>query len=246
MGSDAVAALRADRLALLEICAGLTPADWEAESGCPGWSVRDLVAHLGVTCWSVVDLSRLPYVKDLPVEEAQDALVRSRRDLDAARVIADYEAVSEQAATRLAGLATMDMPLPLGGLGTYPASVLPTAFAFDHYTHIRADLFGPRGPLPGSPPPSDELRLVPTLDWIEAALPQQNRDALPAATLELRITGIGARTIHFGTGQPWATITSDGPSFVRWITQRASWADLSVKTDGDAAALCVASMLKVI
>ena len=172
--------------------------------------------------------------------------MRSRRDLDAARVIADYEAVSEQAAARLAGLAAMDMRMPLGGLGTYPASVLPTAFVFDHYTHIRADLFRPRGPLPGPPPPSDELRLVPTLDWIEAALPQQNPDAVSAATLELRITGIGARTINLGTGPPRATVTSDGLSFVLWITQRASWADLSVKTDGDAPALCVASMLKVV
>jgi uncharacterized protein (TIGR03083 family) len=245
MGSDAVAALRADRQALLEICAGLTAADWEAESGCPGWSVRDLVAHLGATCWSLVDRGRLPDVGGVSVEEGQEAWVRSRRDLDAVAVLADYEAVSEQAAARLAGLATMDMQIPLGGLGTYPAPVVPTAWAFDHYTHIRADLFGPRGPLPGSPPPSDELRLVPALDWIEAALPQHNPDAVPAAALELRITGTGARTIGFGTGQPKAAITSDGPSFVLWATGRASLADVAAETDGDPAALSVAAAIKV-
>ena len=44
--------------------------------------------------------------------------------------------------------------MTLGDFGSYPASLLPSAYSFDHYTHIRADLFAPRGPLPGPPPPS--------------------------------------------------------------------------------------------
>lgn len=249
MTSDAVAALRADQLALLEISAGLTAADWQAESGCPGWSVKDLVAHLGMTCWSVVDPSRLlamaPGIMTLSVEEGAEVLVQARRDWDAARVRADYEEVCEQAAGRLAGLAGLTGDVPLGPLGTYPARLVPTAWAFDHYTHIRADLFGPRGPLPGTAPPSDELRVVPTLEWIEAALPRQNADAVTAAALEFRITGTGARTISFGAGGPRATITSDAPSFVRWITQRGGWAELQVQAAGDDDALSVASKLKV-
>jgi uncharacterized protein (TIGR03083 family) len=245
MTSDAIAALRADRLVLLEICHALTAADWQAESGCPGWSVKDVVAHLGATSWSVVDLSRLPDISALPGEAGQEVWVQHRRDWEAARVLADYEEVSEQAALRLAGLAALDIEIPLGAMGTYRAAVMPTAWVFDHYTHIRADLFGPRGPLQGPPPPSDELRVAPTLEWIEAALPQQNADALTAATLELQITGTGARTVSFGSGQPKATITSDAPSFVRWITKRGDWADLDVQAAGDDAALAVASKLKV-
>ena len=248
MESNAVAALRADRLALLEICDGLSAADWQAESGCPGWSVKDLIAHLAITCWMVVDRSRLPDVSDimaLPVEEGQNVWVRSRRNWDAARVRADYEEVSERAAVGLAGLAGMDGELPLGGLGTYPARLAPTAWTFDHYTHIRADLFGSRGPLPGSPPPSDELRVVPTLEWIEAALPQQNADVVTAAALEFQITGTGARTISFGRGVPKATITSDALSYVRRITQRGGWSEFEVQAVGDDDALSVASKLKV-
>ena len=45
--NQALAALRADRAALLEICGGLAAADWQAPSGCEGWTVQDLVAHLG-------------------------------------------------------------------------------------------------------------------------------------------------------------------------------------------------------
>jgi hypothetical protein len=123
--------------------------------------------------------------------------------------------------------------------------VFASAFSFDHYTHIRADLFAPRGPLDGEPPPSDELRLGPTLDWIEAALPQQNAAAAAEATLEIEVTGAGGRVISFGSGPAKAAVSSDGPAFVRWVTQRAGWPDLGVQAYGDEAALAVARQLRV-
>ena len=245
MTSDAIEAVRADRDALLRIGAALTPADWRAGSGCPGWSVQDVVAHMGLLFWSVVDAARLPDVSGLPTERAQEVLVASRRDWDAPAVLADYEEVSGTALDQLKGLATLDMEVPLGDLGTYQAAVLPSAFAFDHYTHIRADLFAPRGPLTSPPPTSDELRAGSTLDWIEAALPQQNPAAVQAASLVLRIHGTAGRTIRFGSGPAQATISSDAPAFVRWVTQRGSWADLGVEADGDEAALAAARGLKV-
>jgi hypothetical protein len=109
----------------------------------------------------------------------------------------------------------------------------------------RADLFGPRGPLAGPPPPSDELRLEPTLDWIQAALPQQNPAAAEAGLYELQVTGPGARIISFGTGQAMATVSSDADSFVRWVTQRGSWEQLGVQSAGDEPALSAARKLKV-
>ena len=148
--------------------------------------------------------------------------------------------------TKLAELAALDVEVPLGeDFGTYSTRVAPCAYAFDHYTHIRADLFAPRGPLAGEQPPSDELRLVPTLDWIEAALPQQNRSIVDQCTLEIQIAGTGARQIKFGSGQSAATISSDAPALVRWITQRGSWAELGVQVAGDEQALAVARTLKV-
>jgi uncharacterized protein (TIGR03083 family) len=245
MTSDAVEAVRADRDALLQIGAAFTAADWQAGSGCPGWSVQDVVAHMGLLFWNVVDAARLPDISGLPTEQAQEVLVASRRDWAAAAVLADYEEVSGTALDQLKGLATLDMEVPLGDLGTYQAAVLPSAFAFDHYTHIRADLFGPRGPLAGPPPPSDELRIGPALDWIEAALPQQNPAADRAGTFDLRIHGTGGRTFRFGSGPAQATITSDAPAFVRWITQRGNWAELGVQAAGDEAALAAARGLKV-
>ena len=145
---------------------------WKAPSGCDGWSVQDVIAHMGALYWMVVDPSALPDVTGLPSERAQDVFVEARREMGPEAVLADYEIVSATALDVLAGFEGQDFEIPLGDLGTYAASLLPTAFCFDHFVHIRADLFGPRGPLTGQPPPSDELRLGPTLDWIEAALPE--------------------------------------------------------------------------
>jgi uncharacterized protein (TIGR03083 family) len=241
----AIEAVRADRAALLDICAELTADQWHAPSGCPGWRVQDVVAHMANLFWLVVDPGKLPATGDLTTERAQDVLVHARRDLEPAAVLADYEAVSGIALDRLAELAVLELELPLGDLGTYPASALPSAYSFDHYTHIRADLFPPRGRLAGEPPPSDELRIGPVLDWIEAALPQQNPAAAASSTIELRINGTGARVITFGSGAAKAMISSDAPAFVRWVTQRGSWAELGVTADGDELALAAASKLKV-
>jgi uncharacterized protein (TIGR03083 family) len=37
---------RAERRELAELCAGLSPAQWDAPSLCEGWRVRDVVAHV--------------------------------------------------------------------------------------------------------------------------------------------------------------------------------------------------------
>ena len=263
--SEAIEAINADRTALLDIARGLTAEQWQAPSGCAGWRVQDVVAHLGNLFWLVVDPATLPDTAGLPTEAAQEAAVEARRDWSAAEVLADYETVSKTALDRLSELAGLDGELPLGDLGTYRLAMLPSAYSFDHYTHIRADLFAPRGPLTGEPPPSDELRLGSALDWVEAALPQQNAAAAGACTLEIHVSGTvsggtgsggrgsastgsastGARLIRFGHGQATATISSDGPALVRWITQRGTWAELGVEVAGDAAALAAARTLKV-
>ena len=242
----AIDAIKADRDALVGICRDLDAEEWHAPSGCAGWTVQDLVTHLGNLFWLVVDGAKLPDTSGVPTERAQEIGVEARRGLSAADVLADYEQVSDVGMTKLAELAALDVEVPLGeDFGTYSTRVAPCAYVFDHYTHIRADLFAPRGPLAGEPPPSDELRVVPTLDWIDAALPQQNRSAASECTLEIQVTGTGARLIKFGSGQPMATIRSDAAALVRWITGRGGWADLGVQVEGDEQALAVARTLKV-
>ena len=240
-------ALEADRAALLEICAGLGEADWRAPSGCAGWTVQDVVAHMGALYWLVVDRTKLPDVGDLPTERAQDVYVEYRRTMTAEQVLADYESVSATAIPRLVGLAGQDFELPLGDLGTYKASTVPTAYSFDHYVHIRLDLFAPRGPLAGPPPPSDELRCAPALDWIAAALPQQNARAVASlpGVVEFVITGPGARTIEAGSGKPLGQVAMTAPAFIKAITQRGGWAEAEIKPTGDQLTHATLAVLKV-
>jgi hypothetical protein len=42
-----------------------------------------------------------------------------------------------------------------------------------------------------------------------------------------------------------AEISSDAPAFIRWVTQRGSWAELGVQAHGDGCQLRVAAGLKV-
>ncbi|MEU7055847.1 maleylpyruvate isomerase family mycothiol-dependent enzyme [Streptomyces sp. NPDC046197] len=236
MSTDVIEALRADREALLEICAGLTDAEWKAESGCPGWSVRDVVIHLGALFTAVVAPGTLPDTTGLPTERAQDVYVEARRSWPTERVVADYTTVGERALQALAVLArSADREVHLGDLGTYPAATVPCAFVFDHFVHLRHDLFAPRGPLTGPPPPVDELRLEPTLRWIEAALPQQNRAAVAALTgsVDIVVEGPVRRVLRIGAGGRTARVVTEAESFVRWITGRGDLDAPDVAVFGD-------------
>jgi uncharacterized protein (TIGR03083 family) len=245
-----VEALAADRDEVLRIGSNLDAPVWDASSGCPGWSIKDVIAHMATTFWTAVDQSALPDTTGLGAEQAAEVCVGARRAMSGPQVLDDYATVSEQALALLEALAGTDIEMDLGDLGTYPAGILPTAFCFDHYTHIRADLFAPRGSLPGPLPASDDLRLVPTLEWIEAALPQQNRAALESGGFDgadIVISGTATRTIRIGnpSGPASATVRSDADAAVRWITQRAEWQSLDVHAEGDPTTLSVLRGLKV-
>jgi uncharacterized protein (TIGR03083 family) len=243
-----VDALAAERQALLELCKGFSEQDWAAPSGCEGWSTQDVLSHLGAVYWMVVDPAALPDTSSYGTEGAQEFLVQARRSKSTEEVVADYEAVSAKALEALVGLEGADFEIPLGDLGTYPANLLPTAFCFDHFTHIRADLFAPRGSLTGARPPVDEMRVAPVLDWIEAALPQQNAELVAsiAGPVDLVVTGPGGRTLRVGpAGVAAATVTSDALGFVQWITNRAEPAAVGATTTGDDALLGKVGQLRV-
>ncbi len=245
---SAIKAIEEDRKVLLALCENMEKSMWANDSGCPGWSVQDLVSHMACSFWLAVDPSRLPDPGGIPAERAADLYVEARRSMTPEEVVADYEKVSLQGLEILAALEGQDFEVPLGDVGTYPASVIPTAFAFEEYIHIRFDLFAPDGPLEGNPPGSDELRLAPTLDWIETAMPQQNSSLLEKldSAVEIRLEGVCGRILRIGTGAPAALITSDSQAFVRWATQRGTWEELGVQADGDERALQVIRQLRVI
>jgi uncharacterized protein (TIGR03083 family) len=243
-----IEALHAEREVVLGICAGLSEADWNASSGCPGWSVQDVISHLGAGYWMVADPSTRPGTDGLPFERVQDVLIEARRHLSADETVADYADISTKAIEILAGLLGNDSEVALGDLGTYPAGILPTAFCFDHYAHTRLDLFPPRGPLAGEPPPAGALTFGAALDWVQAALPQQNGAVLAELTgpVAVIVTGPGARAIQIGPpGEPVARITSGAGPFLRWVSQRASLEEAGAEVSGAARELGLVRQLRV-
>lgn len=248
MSDGIIEALWAERDVVLGICAGLSAPDWAADSGCPGWSVQDVISHLGAGYWMVADPSSRPGREALPFERGQDALIEARRHLSAAETVADYEDISTKAIEILAGLLDNGSEVPLGDLGTFPAAILPTAFCFDHYAHTRLDLFQPRGPLCGEPPAAGALTLDPALDWAQAALPQQNAGILAGLTgpVEVIISGPAARTIRLGpAGEPVARIGSGAGEFLRWVTQRGTLEDAGAEVSGDDQQLALVRKLRI-
>jgi uncharacterized protein (TIGR03083 family) len=245
--NSAIQAVEADRTALLAMFPLIPDSAWAQPSSCPGWTVQDVVSHMACSFWLAVDRSRLPDPAGLPAERAADLYVESRRSMTTQEIVADYESVSAKGLEFLAAAEGQDVEVPRGDVGTYPASVIPTAFAFEHYVHIRYDLFEPHGPLHAQPSASDGLRLEPTLDWIEASLPQQNTGLLERIddAMEIRLTGACTRTLRLGDGDVTAQITSDSDAFVQWVTQRGTWEGLGVHAEGRRSNLELARQLRV-
>lgn len=241
MSQAAVEALRAERDEVLALARGLTPEEWEAPSDCDGWRVQDVIAHMTMGMRQVVDPASVPAGDTNDVEQDMELGVSTRKAWTPDAVIADYEAISAQAIDVFASL--QDEPLastiiPMKNLGSHPMHLVPNAFAFDHYCHLRVDILKPTGPIDRPEPPSDELRLAPTIEWMLAGLPQMCEAALAkvvTAPVRIELTGPGAASLTLGgDGDVAATITSSTRDFVVWGTQRRSRREYDVVISGDA------------
>jgi uncharacterized protein (TIGR03083 family) len=239
----AIDALRAEREAVLDLARSLSADEWSAPSDCDGWRVQDVISHMTMGMRQVVDPASVPTPEGDTgdVEQDMELGVAARKDWSVADVLADYEAISAQAIDVFASLQNEPLAstiIPMKNLGSHPMHLVPNAFAFDHYCHLRVDILQPTGPIDRPAPPSDELRLAPTIEWMLAGLPQMCEDALAkvvTAPVRIEITGPGAGSITLGgDGDVAATIRSSSHDFVVWGTQRRPWRDFDVTIEGDA------------
>lgn len=250
MSQMGVEGLQAERAATLEVLHSLTDDEWDAPSGCAGWAVRDVVAHMASILHGVVDPTQMPDVSG-GTEAAMEVPVAERRTWTTGAVLDEYETFSEQASAVFAMAQDpplADTMLPMGDLGTHPMSMLASTFCFDAYCHLRNDILVPEGPIDRPEPPRDAVRVGATLEWMLAGLPWMSQEALafvdrPVA-LDLTGTGGGTWTIAPG-GEDGrvrvtegagpdvaATITSDAHDFVSWATHRRKWSEC-VEIEGD-------------
>ena len=242
---DRAAALRAERAALLEVCELLDESQWQAASKAPGWSVRDVVAHMGSGCHSIFTPSALKVLRSKDIETTNDDFVAQRRSWNTADVVTEYRVWSARVATLAGAISRIPLaraPMPLAELGSFPAALLlGGAMTFDHHTHLRHDIL-PAFDLPD--PGTDANRMGVVVEWMLAVLHNQLNSAQPSwltrpITLELRGAGGGAWTIgregvRIANSQRTDTrITAAVSEFPEWATKRCEWQGRAVDVSGD-------------
>lgn len=135
---------------MLALINSLGPQEWAAPSGCAGWRVKDVVAHMGAVFRSICGDTSIPSDPSGDAEKSAELAVAPRKEWSAAEVAAEYR---EWAPKGLAALAALQEPpladavIPLGNLGSHPMHILGNAIVFDHYCHLRHDIGAalPRG-----------------------------------------------------------------------------------------------------
>lgn len=258
MTTEAVDAVRTIHAHFREVLTGLSPDDWSKPSGCDGWRVQDLLAHVTSNQKEFVDPTPPPDepVPSMTAEEAMEALVAPRKDWTVEELLAEYDRYADawfgvlDAMQQEPTASTMG---PLADLGTYPMHMVANAFAFDHYCHLRIDLLAPTGPLVADIGDATDAEIRPGIEWMLAGIPQMQPgvlDAVISQPLGLRLTGPGGGEWTIRTegseivvaegiaGDVVATVESSAHDFVRWGTQRCDWRECcTVEGDRDRAAI---------
>jgi len=240
-----VSALVQSRQELLSFCHSLTEDQWQTASQAGGWSVQDVVAHLGSGSHAMFTPAALTIIRGTDIERANDDLVDLRRTWSSAQVLQEYETWTQRMVTLarvISATPARHIPVRLSELGRFPAGLLLTgALVFDHHTHLRFDV----APAVGRELPAPEpTQLAVSIEWMNAVLSNQIRAGsisglVAPLTLELRGRGGSTWTlapsgVRAGTDQAAAaTILGEASEFPEWATGRAAWRDRSIELLGD-------------
>jgi uncharacterized protein (TIGR03083 family) len=242
---DRRAAFRSQRADVLSFCDTLTPADWRMNSRAPGWSITDVVAHMGSGCHAMFTRQAMKIMRGDDVEQLNEELIAVGRDRPPTEVLAEYRRWSRVFGALVP--AAVRTPLgkvqtPLAGLGRFPARLLPSALVFDHHTHLRFDIAPALNRTVGD---IDANRMAAVLEWMTAVLANQLTASAPAwldRPLALTLTGPGGGSwrvdtsgaVTAGRTEPAAAqITAVASQFPEWGTTRANWRERDVTITGD-------------
>jgi uncharacterized protein (TIGR03083 family) len=268
VSQEAMTAVRAAVDEVKQVITSLSDDEWAMPSGCTGWTVKDLVAHMSSNFKEICEPSPPPPEPiDLPAEQLMEILVEPRKAWSNAEVCAEYLAYCDGAVAGLAALQDEPLastPVPLADLGTYPMHQYADAFAFDHYCHLRIDLLQPAGPIARTVPAADGAMLRPAIGWMLIGMPQMQPglERELSAPITLTFTGPAAGSWRIAADGPGgilaitecdssaadsvATVTTDGHAFVIWGTRREAWRDHCVVTGDEGVAARFLDALNII
>lgn len=238
-------AFRTERAVMLEFANSLTDAQWNAPSKAPGWTIADMIGHIGSTAHNMYSPSGIRASRQPSLEAVNEGPVQVRRAWSRQQVMAEFKTATSTTARMLAVVRRTPLravPMRLNELGKFPMALLVGgALVFDLHTHLRHDMAPALGM---QSPPTDGARMRAVLDWMTAVLSNQTA-AAPAsgidAGLTLTLTGPGGGTWWIdsnglakpGARIPVARITAPTVTFPDWATQRSSWRDAKVEITGD-------------
>lgn len=248
MTLDRVAAVTSERTAVLTFLHDLTDAEWDEPSRCAGWSVKDVVAHMGAAAHGFFTPWVVGLLTNGDIEAHNDRDADRRRGWEPKKVLAEYATWSKRAGLAHAALqkpGLRRLPVRLAEVGTYPAALLTSAIVFDSGVHLRHDIASALG---RAVAPGDANCLAVTLEWMFAGLSPMSGDRLSWLDRPVQINLVGAGggswTVTPGrkgrvavtpgpaTG-PAATIEGDAATFPLWGTRRQQWRDADVSLKGD-------------
>ena len=105
MSKEGLAALKLAVAEVKSVITTLSDEEWSRPSGCQGWSVRDLVAHMSSNYKETVDPSPPPAEPiNLPAERMMDLLVDARDGWTNQQILDEYKAGIEITQVQLRGV----------------------------------------------------------------------------------------------------------------------------------------------
>lgn len=236
---------------LISVAETFTDHDWQTPSAASGWSVQDVVTHVGCLLGDLVAAVNHQPLPDVGIEKLNDIQVAEQRDHTGAETITILKQQLDQALAAFEPL--QDEPAASAetqmlDLGSYPLHAIADMFTFDITTHLRYDILAPRGPINRDVPLLDEVVLGPSMAWLEGGLPKMQPELIAAigGPLRLELTGPAARDLVVGvmdgalTVTPTtnacanvvATMSSTTADFLAWSTRRVDWRN-TVSVAGD-------------
>lgn len=140
---ETLAKLRDVWTSLTDLTAGLDAADWDRPTDCPGWTVRDQLAHLLSFEWRLAgrpstleELSEVPPYVHNDIGKANERAVRKWRKVSADRLVAAWREIVDERLAQIAAYTEADLTAdswtPLG-----PGTVLDLLQIriLDHWIH---------------------------------------------------------------------------------------------------------------
>lgn len=238
-----------------DVVVGLSEAEWQTPTSLPGWSVRDVVAHVvgtestlqGVpTPDADIDVSTLAHVRN-DIGVLNELWVRELRALPAGELLQRYRDVTAERREALAAMSDDDwntVTLTPAGPDTYGRFMRVRVFdCWMHEHDIRDALERPAADPSGTSPQLALDELAASMGFVVGKLgraPAGSRVSIVLTgplgrTVNVAVDGRGQVVDDFGGAEPTTTITLDALLFARLAGGRQALDHGAVSYGGDQA-----------